>query len=174
MSLRKKNSKTQGVLRAAFSVLDLRWSRWPQSRAFPRNRSTIVRDKPKRNPPRRVWFTGCQLATLSWTPPPRVSPGCRCLHDGSSLHPPGGEWPEAVLGKWGGGGRERNFKCRARIVRWRCHAQKPDPETFEKTHRHGTGSLPLAHPVSVPALVGPTVGNWDRRGPKKIDDWLFF
>ena len=48
------------------------------------------------------------------------------------------------------------------IQRWRSHAARLDPETFEKTHRHGPGKRPLVSPCAVPALVDPR-GNehWD-------------
>ena len=69
---------------------------------------------------------------------------------------------------------------KTKMARWPCklgfrggvpHAARLNPETFEKTHRHGPGKPPLVRPCAVPALVDPR-GNehWDGGGLGGADE----
>ena len=64
---------------------------------------------------------------------------------------------------------------KSRIVRWRSSCRKMDPETFEKTHRHGTGNRPLVRPSlcscvsgSLVPGFGPKLGWGDQSGGQQI------
>jgi hypothetical protein len=160
------------------SRLDLTWTRPLLVRSesilsgvccFPRRcRPEAIAAAIKRRPINAV-PRGC--ATLSWSPRYESVWHRQCARCDSSPHRRSfwstGRGTGTGRGCWGPPKRSPvqvgNGNGKSALQVSNCEVaffmHRMNLETFEKTHRHGTGEPPLAQTVCVPALVDPT---WER------------